>query len=187
MKSLGIFAGTFDPIHEGHLEVARLAKTECSLDEVFIAVEQQPWGDKQPVASILHRTSMLDISIERERGISRLELPDKHFSIPTTLPHIERRFEDAQLFFIFGADVFLRMNTSSWPHLDRLFVHHLIIFERGAVDESQILAHAQRLGVQVAILPTSKLHHSSTSARRGSLDLVSDSVRDYITNYKLYS
>lgn len=184
-KAIGIFAGTFDPIHEGHIEVARLAASECSLDEIYIAVEELPWGKKEP-ESIKHRTAMVDLAIASEPRIKRLQLPDTHFSISSTLPYIIERFKNLHLFFIFGADVFVHMNKQSWPDLPKLFAHHLIIFERGEVDEASITAHAASLGIQVAILPTSKLHYSSTSVRDGALDLISDPVQAYIAGHRLY-
>lgn len=186
VKSVGIFAGTFDPIHLGHLEVAKLSISECSLDRVFFAVEEHPWGNKQPV-NVSHRSKMVELAIKDQDKIFRLELPHKHFDIDHTLPYLETKFENQKLFFIFGADVFMGMNQAQWPNLNKLTKHHIIVFERGNFNDEDIQKHAKDLDIKVAILPTKHLNYSSSKFKNeGSINLLPKDVKNYISVNGLY-
>lgn len=181
MNSVGIFAGTFDPIHSGHLAVARLSANQCLLDKVYFAVEAQPWGVKNPVEYKI-RQVMVDLAISKDENIDQIVLEDKHFEIDKTLPKIEKKFKNNKLFFIFGADVFLNMNTYNWKNLNQLLRHGMIIFERGNITQKDISEHANNLGINVAILTTDKLGSSSTKIRR-SIDINSDEIPQEVDKF----
>jgi len=187
VSRVGIFAGTFDPIHNGHLDVARLSKDQCLLSEVYFAVEEEPWGVKNPVG-IEKRYAMVNLTIKDESDIKQIVLPQKHFDINSTLPYLETHFGNSELFFIFGADVFIKMDSSSWPNLPKLFNHNLIIFERGEINENDIQKHAEKLGINIAILTSQHLKHSSTDVRieTDKSIWVPRLVAKYITENKLY-
>src|SRR5690606_2043046 len=161
---VGIFAGAFDPIHDGHLEVALSAVSALELDMVYFMVESSPWTDKQPIA-VEYRREMVKIVTQKIANLSQLIIDDQRFDITITLPKIEREFPHDELYFIFGADVFLRMNINQWPSLKNLFQHYIVVFERGDISELKITEHAKKLGIVVAILPSKYLHHCSTDVR----------------------
>ena len=179
--NVGIFAGTFDPIHNGHLAAARLSAKQCLLDKVYFAVEAQPWGVKSPV-KYKNRQEMVDLAISKDENIDQLVLEDKHFEVEKTLPKIEKTFKNNKLFFIFGADVFLKMNSSSWKNLNQLLKHGMIIFERGSITQKDISDHANNLGISVAILTSNKLD-SSSSKIRSSVDINSDEIPSAVDKF----
>ena len=162
--NIGIFAGSFDPIHDGHVEVARLALEFLELDRLYFLVEKHPWGDKSPIG-IKHREKMVDLGLEQIDNAERLEMNHSKFTINETLPELENRFPGADLFFIFGADIFMKMNSKQWPGLDRLTKHYLVVFERGIYGEEKIADHAKTLSQAIAILPSPHPKHSSTEVR----------------------
>lgn len=188
MNRVGIFAGAFDPIHDGHLEVARSAVTFLELDELHFLVEAQPWTAKQPV-SLQHRRAMVDIATQGLENIEQLKLDDTRFNIQTTLPKLESNFPESELYFVFGADVFMQMSREQWPGLEQILKHYVVVFERSDITEKHITEHAKQLGVVVAILPSKHLHHSSSAVRMQPHEKkvwVSQAVADYIHQYQLY-
>jgi nicotinate-nucleotide adenylyltransferase len=188
MKKVGFFAGSFDPIHDGHLDVARSAVNELSLDSLYFMVEEQPWGNKKPI-SILHRQKMIEIAIKNDNKINQLELHDRQFTIDNTLSELEKKFRGCELYFVFGADVFMQMNPTQWPHLEKLLKHYIVVFERKEISEKDITTHAKQLGYVVAIISTKFKQHSSTDVRlKPHLKAVwlPKDVADYIDIYQLY-
>jgi nicotinate-nucleotide adenylyltransferase len=163
-KKLGIYAGAFDPIHYGHLEVANIAVKELGLDKMYFMVEENPWGSKNPV-DINHRKKMVNIALRDYDNTELLEIKTSQFTISETLPLIENTFNDSELYFIFGADIFMKMSPESWPELDKLLKHYIVVFERGSISEVDITNHAKELGIVTAIMPSTHPNHSSTDVR----------------------
>lgn len=188
MNRIGVFAGSFDPIHDGHIEVAKSALDYLELDKMLFMVEEKPWTDKKPI-SIVHRKAMVALAIEDNTNIEQLALSDARFDIQKTLPKIEALYPEDELFFVCGADVFLRMNPEQWPGLGALLAHYIVVFERNNIIEETITTHAKELGIVVAILPSMHPHHSSTDVRRDARNKqvwVPRKVADYIDKHKLY-
>jgi nicotinate-nucleotide adenylyltransferase len=188
MKRVGFFAGTFDPIHDGHLEVARSAVHYLELDKLLFMVEEEPWSRKQPVA-VMHRRAMVDIAAASDSKLEQLVNPIRQFSIKETLPILERTHSGSELYFIFGGDVFMKMNKQSWPNLTKLLKHHIVVFERAGVSNQQISDYARTLGIVVAIVPSVHASHSSTDVRlkpHKKTIWVPKDVATYIDTHNLY-
>lgn len=188
MKRIGIFPGSFDPIHDGHIEVARAASEQLELDLVAFMIEEKPWGDKQPVA-LVHRIQMIQLALRSEQKMTLLTDVGDHFTIDKTLPKIETEFTDCELYFIFGGDVFIHMNTKQWPDLEKLLEHYIVVFERGVITEKRISEHARNLGMVIAIIPSTLPHHSSTDVRleaQNKAIWVSEPIAKYINDNELY-
>src|SRR5712692_11554455 len=76
--NIGFFGGTFDPIHKGHLALARAAQQRCGLGRIlFIPTNLQPHKASQPVASYFHRYAMTALATAEEKSFvaSLLESP----------------------------------------------------------------------------------------------------------------
>jgi nicotinate-nucleotide adenylyltransferase len=188
MKRVGIFAGSFDPIHDGHLAIAQSAVDYLELDSIFFMVEKSPWSDKKP-AQFEHRKKMVEIATKDFLNIGQLEISDERFDLNKTLPKIEILYPESELYFIFGADVFLRMNSEQWPNLEKLLNHCIAVFERDEITEQHITEHASSLGIVVANLPSKHLKHSSTDVRlqpNNSSLWVPEVVAVYISENGLY-
>ncbi len=187
-KRVGIFAGSFDPIHDGHLEAALLCVKCIELSKVFFLVEPRPWGSKDPIG-VAHRREMVDLAIDKYPQLDQIKLEDNQFSISDTLRKLEKQFPDQELYFIFGADIFIKMNKTTWPNLEQLFEHYIVVIERNEITEQQISEHARELGIAIAILPSEHLKHSSTDVRmqphKKSI-WVSEKVSQYIDDNNLY-
>ena len=107
MKKIGIYGGTFDPVHHGHLILGRQACEELALDRlIFVPAALSPFK-KATHASGVARMSMLRAAIEGELLFTvndcELQRPPPSYSIDTVLEIIERE-PDAELFCLIGAD-----------------------------------------------------------------------------------
>lgn len=187
-KRIGFFAGTFDPIHDGHLDIACSAVSNLGLDSLYFLIEKNGWGGKKP-ESIKHRVNMVDLSLKNHSKLNILEISHDRFDINNTLKYIERKFIDCELYFVMGADVFLNMNKHQWPGLESLLKHYIVVYERNKITELEITMHAKSLGIVTAILPSKHSHHSSTDVRlqlQNKSMYVPKAVSDYIDEKKLY-
>ena len=122
LKKIGIYGGTFDPIHHGHLILAREAREILDLDEVvFVLAAQSPHKTHLPPTSAAVRWEMLTAAIECENGFSasRLEIdrPPPSFSIDT-VEQLRTARPDAEFFFLIGEDNLPKL--SSWHRFDEL-------------------------------------------------------------------
>jgi nicotinate-nucleotide adenylyltransferase len=105
---IAIYGGTFDPIHHGHLILARQALEELNLDLVtFVPAAESPFKANHQSASAEHRLQMVKLAIENEPGfvVDSLEIDrgGVSFSIDTVLA-IQKKFPDSELFFLLGED-----------------------------------------------------------------------------------
>jgi nicotinate-nucleotide adenylyltransferase len=121
----GFFGGTFDPIHEGHLDVARAARRAMSLDTLTFVPAAVPPHRAVPRASSAHRFAMVALAIQGESGfrVSDIELRSAEPSYTTTtLDRLEGQGIDTQRAFLtLGADAFRDIPTwKAFPQiLDR--------------------------------------------------------------------
>jgi nicotinate-nucleotide adenylyltransferase len=135
-KRIGIYAGTFDPVHAGHVAFALQALRAAQLDEVYFLPERRPRG-KQHVEHFGHRVAMLKQAIKPHPQFKVLELPDVSFTVQYTLPRLYERFGGSELLFLFGSDVISKL--PEWPLAERLIgKHELIIGVRGKDDQTAL-------------------------------------------------
>jgi nicotinate-nucleotide adenylyltransferase len=105
---IAIYGGTFDPIHHGHLILARQALEELHLDLVaFVPAAESPFKTNHQTAPATHRLKMVKSAIQNEPGfiVDSLEVDrgGTSFSIDTVLA-IRKKFPDSELFFLLGED-----------------------------------------------------------------------------------
>jgi len=102
---LGVFGGTFDPVHVGHLAIARSALEAVPLDRIlFVLARRSPLKDRGPFASEADRLAMLETAIADEPrfSLSRAELEREGPSY--TVETLERLAGEDELFLILGSD-----------------------------------------------------------------------------------
>jgi nicotinate-nucleotide adenylyltransferase len=106
---LGIFGGTFDPVHYGHLLLAECCREQCRLDAVrFLPAGVPPHKPDARVTPAAARIEMLELALAPEPAFSvcRREADRGGLSYTVdTLAHYQREQPDAELFFLLGADM----------------------------------------------------------------------------------
>ncbi|MCI5130129.1 MAG: nicotinate-nicotinamide nucleotide adenylyltransferase, partial [Candidatus Electrothrix sp. EH2] len=116
-QRIGLFGGTFDPVHKGHLSIARQAAEEAGLDEVLFLPAADPPHKKAPGAAYQHRVAMLESVLgaspaaEDRFAVSLLEaeLPFPSYTVET-LSELQRRLPHSRCSFIIGADSLLELH-----------------------------------------------------------------------------
>ena len=114
---IGIYAGTFNPVHAGHIAFALQSIAAANLDMVYFLPERRP-REKETVEHFGHRVAMVTRATEPHRQLGVLDLVDINFSVKRTLPHLLKEFPDSQLVFLMGSDVV--PSVPQWPHIDQL-------------------------------------------------------------------
>jgi nicotinate-nucleotide adenylyltransferase len=104
---LGIYGGTFDPIHLGHLILAETCREACGLDRLWFVVAGEPPHKPGKRTSVADRLEMARIAVAGHPAfeVSEIEAkrPGPHYSVET-LEAIRRERPDDELFFLIGAD-----------------------------------------------------------------------------------
>jgi len=127
--NIALFGGTFDPIHRGHLNVARAAAERFKLKEVwFVPADIPPHKQKAPVTSYFHRYSMVAIALVGEADFlpSLLEAPDPEAHVerrPSYSIDTVRRVKSGlrkgdRLYFLIGIDAF--RDIAKWHEAEAL-------------------------------------------------------------------
>lgn len=119
---LGIFGGTFDPVHHGHLILARDALEQARLDAIlFVPCAQSPHKSARPLTGNAERVAMLKLALKGEPRfwLSRCELDRSGPSYAIdTAAEIGEAFPRAELFWLIGEDQLNRLHEwHRWPEL----------------------------------------------------------------------
>ncbi|MGD1215185.1 MAG: nicotinate-nucleotide adenylyltransferase [Terriglobales bacterium] len=109
--NIGLFGGSFDPIHRGHLALAQAAASRYSLRQVlFVPANVPPHKQKQPLTAFIHRYAMVALGTQDERGFvpSLLEATSGgvNYSIDTVRRLKQTLKKSDRLFFLVGIDAF---------------------------------------------------------------------------------
>jgi len=133
-KRIGLFGGTFDPIHNGHLKAAKEIIEKLELDHLyFIPAYIPPHKTNLGITSSHHRLEMVRRAIQGtpKFSVSEYELNKKEVSFSIeTIKHYKSLFSPAtDLYFIVGTDAFLGIST--WKRVDEIFANcNLIVVSR---------------------------------------------------------
>ncbi len=117
MRKIGIYSGSFDPVHEGHVSFALEAIKQCGLDKVFFLVEPRP-RRKQGVKALEHRDTMVRLAIRNQPKLGSIMIDQSRFTAADTLPVLKNRFGGAELYMLFGDDML--SHFADWPQVDEL-------------------------------------------------------------------
>lgn len=200
MMKIGIFGGSFDPVHLGHIEVAKAVLSAHSLDKIiFVPAHLQPLKMTGPHASGEHRLAMLQLAIKGEPQFeaSDIELLRKghSFSIDTVRHFRNQYGPRAEYFFIIGSDS-LR-DLPRWHRFDELksMCRFIVAARPGYSAEiageisglKDISADIKRLAVLTTANPAAATEIRDAFARHAEpANLLNPDVLNYIRENRLY-
>ena len=190
MQQIGIFGGTFNPIHNGHVELARRLLSLAGLDEVwFVVSPQNPFKRNDVLLDDALRLEMVRLALE---GEPRLVPCDYEFRLPRpsymwhTLQTMAADYPDREFVLLIGADNWARFDE--WYASREIIAHHrIVVYPR---EGSPLAASSLLPGVTLA--DTGLVPGSSTEVRRRIAagqpicGLVPQVVAEFITKNKLY-
>lgn len=206
-QRIGLFGGTFDPVHFGHLRPAIELAEAYSLDHLRVLPNHRPVHRDKPTATTEQRIAMLQLATESQPKLvvdSREAMRDKPSYTFDTLTEFRAEFPQASLVFFMGLDAFSEFDTwHRWQ--DILQLANLVVIDRPDAqlsDWSARLLESQREKYGSSVVGSAhgvierrsvtQLAISATDirqriARRQSIDfLVPERVKQYIVTHKLY-
>lgn len=194
--SLGLFGGSFDPFHEGHLAIARAARDELSLDRVVLMVARMSPLKEQTGAPAADRLAMARLAAEGEAKIvvNDLELsrPGPSFTIDT-VSELRAASPNTNIFLIVGSDSLAMF--PKWREVRKLVtLADLVVAPRGGVGMEvlqnpeflQIMDGRKATWLRMAMHPASSTEIRERLASGAGGRWLRPSVEQYILQKKLY-
>lgn len=203
---IGIFGGTFDPVHYGHLRSALEVKEIFGLVEVRLILSAKPPHRQTPQAPIGMRLEMLELAVKKQPGfvIDTREIARPGISyMVTTLESLRQEFPEQPLLLFIGSDAFNQL--TGWYQWQRLFdFAHIVVLTRPSYTVEQLDDFfaarlttdkqdlSQHLAGNLYFQPITQLDISSTTIRNMIANeqnprfLLHDAVIAYIKQHQLY-
>ena len=184
VRKLGIYGGTFDPIHNEHLILAREALEQLELDRViFVPAAVSPHKLDHSAAPVSARLEMLRSALEGESGFDfddvELHRPPPSFTVDT-VEQLARRYPDTRIFYLVGSDNLPRLHTWHRFHdLEKLV--QFVVLARDAKPIDERFTTIRRL---IDISATEVRNRVATG--RSIRYLVPPSVEEVILRHQLY-
>ena len=185
---IGLFGGSFDPVHHGHLIVARVAAETLGLGELrFVPAREQPFKRGRHAAPAERRAAMLELAVAGEPGFAvesaELDRPGPSYTVDT-LRALREREPGRPLTLLLGADAAAELGA--WHSADELpALARIVVFARpgSPVPDSPLVSQ---------VIPVPAIDISATAVRRRAREgrplryWVPDAVAEYILRHRLY-
>jgi len=183
MRKIGIYGGTFDPIHHAHLILAREARELLQLEKViFVPAAISPLKDA-PVAPAETRLSMLRAAIETETGFAiddcELRRPPPSYAIDT-VEEIRKRKGDAEIYYLIGEDNIPELEK--WHRFAELqkLVHFVVLARTGSRTVYSYEVIRRKIDISATDI------RNRVASGRSIRYLVPPSVEEIIRRHNLY-
>lgn len=185
MQKIGIYGGTFDPIHSGHVKAAQNAVKALSLDKIILIPAGSPphkSGNYRDMAT--HRLNMTHLAAEL---IPKCEVSDfeikaegKSFTYKT-LTHFKEIYKNAELYFIMGDEAYAEFSTWCHPEIIRSLAKLVVMRRTGEGADSSVLY----IDTPPIVISSHEIRESLASGKHADL-LLPDKVYNYIKENNLY-
>jgi nicotinate-nucleotide adenylyltransferase len=186
---IGLYFGSFNPIHIGHLIVASHVLNETDIDRVwFVVSPQNPFKQSSTLLNEYDRLHLIQLAIE---GDERMKASDIEFTLPkpsyttNTLAYLTEKYPVHEFSIVMGSDSF--QNLPSWKNAEAIIANYrLLIYERPGFEVTEIT------GASVEIMKAPMLQISATHIRKLIQEnksiryLVPDSVEEEITTLNFF-
>lgn len=199
MKKTGIMGGSFNPIHNGHLEIAECAYREYELDKIlFIPNSASPHKDNSEMVDAAHRLAMVKLAIEDRPhfAVSDIEIVKGGLSFTyQTMTTLKEQHPEVEYYFLMGADSLA--DFRKWRHSEIIASRcRILAAMRDEMDNEDVRHLTKELtkeyGTPFSLLRIPQTDISSTKIRKhckegkSICDMVPKKVADYIQKYQLY-
>ena len=199
MEKIGLFGGTFDPIHNGHLHIARAFADEIGLDTVVFLPAGGPYHKDAAAASAADRLAMVELATAEDArfAVSDCDIVREGATYTfDTVQIFRRQFTSAQLWWLMGSDSLMKLHTwKKWQMLVRETNIAVAMRQGDSLKHAPHQLHAWLGNAlqdgSVRILSAPMHNTSSTEIRRnlagqGVSDGIPPAAARYIREHRLY-
>jgi len=186
---IGLYFGSFNPIHNGHLIIASHILQETDLQQVwFVISPQNPFKHNHSLLNEYHRLHLVRLAIEEENNLKasdiEFRLPKPSYTI-TTLQYLEEKYPDHEFSIIMGSDSL--QNLDKWKNAEVLMQRYPIyVYKRPGFELRQDLP-AKLISLDAPLLQISSTHIRELIREGKSIRyLVPDAVKEEIENNNYY-
>jgi nicotinate-nucleotide adenylyltransferase len=187
---VGLYFGSFNPVHNGHLIIANHMKENEGLDAVwFIVSPQNPFKQESTLLNVNHRIHLIQIALDGETGLAvsniEVKLPKPSYTI-NTLVYLRERFPKNEFRIIIGSDGF--QNIDKWKNSKEIISNYSFLIYVRPGFEKIIHPNANYKIVDAPFLNISSTHIRYMIKNKKSIRfLVPDAIKDEIEKNGYYS
>jgi len=191
MAKVGLFFGSFNPVHVGHLIIANYMANYTELDEVwFVVSPQNPFKKKESLGNMYDRLEMVNLAIEETENLKassiEFSLPQPSYTIDT-LTHLAEKYPTHEFVLIMGEDIL--ETFSKWKNHDIILRdYHIYVYPRPGYNGGKMKEHPS-----ITLTQTPMMELSSTFLRQAVKEgsnikfYTPDKVIEFIEKKGLYS
>lgn len=188
---VGLFFGSFNPIHIGHLIIANYMANFTFLDEVwFVVSPQNPFKNKKSLGNMYDRLEMVNLAIA---DLEYLKASDIEFSLPQpsytidTLTHLKERFPKNDFLLIMGEDNLVGL--PKWKNADIILKdYNIIVYPRPGYDAGSLKEHPSITMTDSPVMELSSTFLREAIKNKKNIQFYTpDRVIDFIDKKGLYS
>ncbi|EIE39356.1 nicotinate-nucleotide adenylyltransferase [Mycoplasmopsis canis] len=177
---IGIYGGSFDPIHKGHIEIAKYVIKELNLDKLLIVPTYVSPFKKKSI-SIEDKINMINLVLEEKMELCLFEAKRNTISYTIdTVKYIKNKYKNDELFLIIGSDNLSKLHK--WKDIDEIANLTKIV----ALRRSPIINKTNLKKYNGILLKNSYFDFSSSEYKKGYFHMVDPKVAQYIQSKGLY-
>lgn len=189
-QKIGLFFGSFNPIHIGHLIIANFMATQTDLEQVWIVVSpQNPFKDKKSLANNYDRLHLVELAIANNPNlkVSNIEfgLPQPSYTIDT-LTHLKEKFPQKYFSLIMGGDNLFTFHR--WKNYELILKYHdIYVYDRPGYETDKYKYYPNVKHFEVPLMQISASYIRNCIKEGHSVRyLVPDVVFEYLDKSNLY-
>ena len=188
--NIGLYFGSFNPIHHGHLIIANHARLNSDMQEIWLVVSpQNPQKQNAALLNEYHRLALVQLAIQNEPGLRaqdiEFRLPRPSFTIDT-VAYLQEKYPEHSFSILMGSDSYT--NLAKWKNFQQLLKRcEVFVYMRPGFQSREIYPESKTTFLNAPLLEISATHIRSLVSEGKSIRyLVPDSVKEEIERNGYY-
>ena len=182
MQKIGIFGGSFNPIHKGHIQIAKEAIKFLNLDKlIFVPCQKNPFKKDYEYADGFLRKEMIELVLEEKMEVSTFEIERKGISYSIDMiKYFRNIYKNDELFLLIGSDNLTKL--PKWKDIDEISqISQIVVFKRDHnINKTNIKKY------NCLLLNNQIYSESSSEFFKGNFNMVDKKVLNFIGYKKIY-